>query len=69
MKVTKKVRFDDIRTFVTYDFERVLDQDQYMHARERNFMHQDSSLPDAPAPACGPEARLMSRVTSEQDFE
>jgi len=32
-------------------------------------VHQDSSLRDAPAPACGPRARLMSRVTSERDFE
>lgn len=40
-----------------------------MHARERNFVHQDSPLRDAPAPAYGPEAHLMSHVTSERDFE
>jgi len=39
------------------------------HVHEGNFVHQDSSLRDAPAPACGPRARLMSRVTSERDFE
>jgi len=39
------------------------------HVYEGNFVHQDSSLRDAPAPACGPRARLMSRVTSERDFE
>lgn len=38
-----------------------------MHARERNFIHQNSSLRDASAPAYGPAAHLMSRALRQSE--
>lgn len=63
------------RTLATQDSARARTSACFIkitHARthaERNFVHQDSPLRDAPAPAYSPGAHLMSYVTSERDFE